>query len=317
MECQNCGTQAQRFGRDRHGHQRYQCRPCRRTFTGPHAGPLGPMRLPMDKAVLCLRQLLEGCSVRSTMRLTGVDKRTILRLLVTVGRRCKSFLEEAIRRIPVADVEADELWGYIGCKEKTRLRKNYAECFGDAYCFVALERTTKLVLAWHLGKRSAPDTADFMDNLRRAVTGRFQITTDGFTPYRTAVPFAFGPQVDFAQLIKEYAIPEEEERRYTPPEVVSTTKVVCRGIPDEDRICTSHVERANLTMRMTIRRLTRLTNGFSKKWENHEAALALYFAFYNFCRVHMTLKCTPAVAAGLTDHTWSVRELVETAGAAA
>lgn len=208
-------------------------------------------------------------------------------------------------------MECDEIWGFVGCKEKTRLSNNYSEDFGDSYCFVGLESSTKLVLAWHLGKRPAEDTRQFSEKLSHATSGRFQLTTDGFRPYKTAIPQAFNGRVDFAQLIKEYAIPDGEERRYSPPEVVGIATVVCCGQPDPDRICTSYVERSNLTMRMTVRRLTRLTNAFSKKWENHEAALALYFAFYNYCRVHMMLKRTPAMEAGLTDQAWSVGELLE------
>lgn len=256
-------------------------------------------------------------SVRSTMRLTGVDKRTILRLLVKVGTACQRFLETEIHRIEVQDVQCDEIWGFIGCKEKTRLRNNYAEIFGDAYCFTAIERDTKLMVAWHLGKRSPEDTQAFARKLQDATNGRFQLSTDGFTPYRTTMPAVFGARIDFAQLIKEYAVPEGEERRYSPPVVVGTTTVVCCGQPDPERICTSHIERSNLSIRMSVRRMTRLTNAFSKKWENHEAAFALFFAFYNYCRPHMTLteeagrKTTPAMASGLADRVWSVRELLE------
>src|SRR5262249_43982482 len=227
--------------------------------------------------------------------------------------------EQVVCGVAVNDVECDEIWGFIGCKEKTRLRNNYSEDFGDGYCFVGLESTNKLVLAWHLGKRSAFDAGEFSQKLSRATSGQFQVTTDGFKPYRTAIPLAFGARVDFAQLIKEYAIPEGEERRYSPPEVVGTSTVVCCGQPDPDRICTSYVERSNLSMRMSIRRLTRLTNAFSKKWENHEAALALYFAFYNYCRPHMTLteryerRTTRAMGAGLADQVWTVGQLLSRA----
>jgi len=204
----------------------------------------------------------------------------------------------------------------VGCKEKTRERNNYAEYFGDAYCFTAIERDTKLMIAWHLGKRSPQDTLLFAEKLSRATNGRFQLTTDGFTPYRTAIPHTLGSRVDFAQLVKVYGFPEGEERRYSPPEVVSAVPTPRTGSPRTERICTSHIERSNLTIRMTVRRLTRLTNAFSKKWENHEAALALFFAFYNFCRPHMTLteemgyKCTPAMRSGLADHVWTVDELL-------
>ena len=187
---------------------------------------------------------------------------------------------------------------------------------GDAWCFVGIDRETKLVLAWHLGKRTPAATLCFAAKLRDATSGRFQLSTDGFRPYQTAVPMVFGHGIDFAQLVKTYTRSNEEgaAARYSPGEVVTTHKVVLIGNPDDNRVCTSHAERQNLTMRMTLRRLTRLTNGHSKKWENHQAALALYFAYYNLCRVHTTLKSTPAAAAGLTDHTWSVDELLQRAG---
>jgi hypothetical protein len=181
-------------------------------------------------------------------------------------------------------------------------------------------------LTWHVGKRTAYDAVLFTDKLRHATAGRFQLSTDGFKPYRTAVPDSFGDTVDFAQLVKVYSNPPEEEGRHSPGQVVDTYSVVIAGNPNEDQICTSHSERANLSIRMAIRRMTRLTNAHSKKWANHEAAFALWFAYYNFCRVHTTLtdetrtddeprrKTTPAMAAGLTDHVWSVAELLGAIG---
>lgn len=319
MQCPQCGTVCRRFGRDRHGRQRFQCPACPRTFTEPRNPLEDGRRLPRDRAEFVLRLLLEGAAVRSTMRLTGTDKRTILRLLVEAGATCQRFLERTVCGIAVDDVEVDEMWGFIHCKEKVRLRRGYSEDVGDSYCFVGIEGTTKLILTWHLGRRTAEDAQRFSEKLSRATSGRFQVTTDGFKPYRTAIPRAFGNRVDFAQLIKEYGIPDGEERRYSPPEVIGTSTVVCCGQPDPERICTSYVERQNLSMRMSIRRLTRLTNAFSKKWANHEAALGLYFAFYNWCRPHMTLtermerKTTPAMAAGLTGRVWTVRELIDQA----
>jgi IS1 family transposase/transposase-like protein len=314
MLCPTCGNHARRFGHDRRGRQRYQCPPCRRTFTEPEPRPLDRMRVPIDRALLCLRMLLEGCSVRSVERLTRTHRDTILDALVTTGSHCQRFLEESVRRVPVEDVQADEIWGFVGCKEKTRLRNDYAEMFGDAYCFTALERTTKMILTWHLGKRSPEDTREFALKLHNATSGRFQLTTDGYRPYLTAVPSTFGHGIDYATLVKVYG-ESEDERRYSPPRVVSVVSTLRIGTPDESRICTSHVERSNLSIRMAVRRLTRLTNAFSKKWENHEAALGLFFAFYNYCRVHMTLKCTPAVKAGLAIHTGTLAELLERAAA--
>jgi transposase-like protein/IS1 family transposase len=313
MLCLLCDGPTRRFGRNRNGSQRYRCDTCRRTFTDEASRPIDRRRLDPAKLVFCLRLLLEGNSVRSVERLTGVHRDTVIDAMVEVGERCERFLDRVVRLLPVVDVQADEIWGFVGCKEKTRIRQGYGEAKGDAWCFVALERFNKMVLAFHVGKRSPQATLAFADKLRHATSGRFQLSTDGFRPYLTAIPEAFGQSVDYAQLVKVYGNTPEQgtAARYSPGEVVGAYPVTCIGSPDEDRICTSHAERQNLSMRMTIRRLTRLTNAHSKKWENHSAALALYFAYYNFCRVHATLKSTPAVAAGLAAQTWSVQDLLQ------
>ena len=234
---------------------------------------------------------------------------SIMRLLALVGERCERMLEDRIRNIRVADVQCDELWGFIGCKERNKAADAPAT-FGDAYCFVAIERKTKLVLAWHLGRRTIRDTEAFTEKIDAATTGRFQITTDGFSAYPDAISLSLGTRVDFAQLIKVYASPRDGEQRYSPPEVVDAIPVPRIGRPVPRRISTSHVERQNLSMRMCIRRLTRLTNAFSKKWQNLKAALALYFAYYNFCRVHQTLRVTPAMEQGIADRVWTLGELL-------
>jgi transposase-like protein/IS1 family transposase len=323
MRCPTCQTEARRFGRNRNGSQRYQCLACRRTFTPTGDRPLGTMRLAPERAVMVLRMLLEGSSIRSIERLTGVNRNTVMSLLVLIGERCQSFLDATVTKLSAKDVQADEIWAFVGCKEKIRERENYDNLFGDAYCFTALEKSTKMIIAWHLGKRSPADTDLFAQKLARATAGRFQLTTDGFTPYRTAIPAALGARVDFARLVKIYGFPEGEEKRYSPAQVVGAVATHCCGNPDMGEVCTSHVERSNLSIRMSVRRLTRLTNAFSKKWANHEAALALFFCFYNYCRPHQTLsedagyKKTPAMAAGLTDRVWSVGELLIRIAAAA
>ncbi len=269
------------------------------------------MRLRLDRALLCLRLIVEGNSIRSTERITGVHRDTILGLLEVAGLRAEKLLSERIRGLGVKDVQCDELWGWVGMKEKNKTVET--DLLGDAYCFVAIERNTKLILAWHLGRRSAHDTRLFTEKLREATTGRFQITTDGFQPYVTAIERSFGIDVDFAQLVKVYSSPGDGEQRYSPGEVVDAVVIPRIGMPDYQRICTSHVERQNLTMRMCVRRLTRLTNAFSKKWVNLKYAIALHFAYYNFCRIHKTLRVTPAMEAGLTDHTWTLAELLAAA----
>jgi IS1 family transposase len=219
-----------------------------------------------------------------------------------------------LQNVAVEDVQCDEIWGFMGCKEQTRVYNGYTEEVGDVWCFTAIERHTKLILTWHVGKRTPTDTAIFADNLCHATRGKFQLITDGFTPYRTAIPaIRRGRGIDYATLVKVYGESEDGNKRYSPSEMVGTIETPLMGNPDEDRICTSHVERSNKTLRMQIRRLTRLTDGHSKKWENHEAAMSLFFAYYNFCRVHGTIKMTPAQKSGLTTDTWSLQRLLEEA----
>ncbi|MBC7818661.1 MAG: IS1 family transposase [Planctomycetaceae bacterium] len=312
MECPNCSTPSRKFGFTSHGTQRFRCDQCRKTFTPEKENPLGVMRLEMDKAVSVIRALVEGCSVRSTQRMTNVAKHTILALLVHVGSNCKRMLEDRLTDVKVNDIEGDEIWNFVGCKERTKVAKQLGESVGDSYTFVGIERTTKLVVAWHLGKRSHDDTVTFAHKLSHATSGHFQMTTDGFAPYKKVIPDTFGSRVDFSQLIKVYGKEGgEEQRRYSPPVVTKIDYQEISGSPKHDRASTSFVERSNLSIRMGVRRFTRLTNGFSKKWKNHEAALALWFAYYNYSRKHMTLKETPAMASGLADHVWTIRELIE------
>jgi len=270
------------------------------------------MRLPMDQAASVLHHLLEGSSVRSTSRLTGVDVKTILALLVHVGQKCKRLMEEKFINVAVNDIQADEIWSFIGMKEKTRVANDAGMLFGDVYTFVGIERESKLIVAWHMGKRSMNDTDEFTTKLSRATSGHFQITTDGYAPYKVAIPNILGDRVDFMTLVKKYGVENlQDQRRYSPPMVMAIEYDTIIGQPEQARACTSHIERSNLSLRMATRRFTRLTNGFSKKWHNHQCALALWFAFYNFGRVHMTLNETPAMASGLEDHAWTIRELIE------
>jgi IS1 family transposase len=226
------------------------------------------------------------------------------------GERCERLLGDRLRNVIATDVQADEIWSFVGKKQK-QIQPDDSPTLGDCYTFVAINRETKLVLNFTVGKRDQLTIDNFVVGLRLASAHRrFQITTDGFVPYRSAIETTLGDRVDFAQLIKVYRATPEGERRYSPAEVVSTETVVGIGQPDPKRIYTSHVERQNLSMRMGIRRFTRLTNAFSKKLENHWAAICLWFAFYNFSRIHQTLRVTPAMAAGLTDHVWELKELI-------
>ena len=312
MNCEACGGRIVKCGRDRRGHQRFQCAECKKTFIEDYERPLGDMRLPIEKAVSIIQHLVEGCSVRSTERLTGIEKRTILSLLEVVGPRCESLMEERISGLSVRDVQCDEVWGYVQLKEKTKTRKGIeSDRLGDAWCFVGMERHNKVILAWHLGRRTEADTIAFTEKLAHATEGSFQVTTDGFKPYQHAIVLSLGAQrVDFAQLVKLYTADREGEARYSPAECTGAKKVAIYGNPDPAKVSTSHIERQNLTVRMSMRRMTRLTNAFSKKWMNLKYSYALQFAYYNFCRVHQSLRVTPAMEAGITDHIWTIQELL-------
>jgi IS1 family transposase len=305
-------THVKRHGHDRNGNQRFRCVICGLTWIKERPKPLGEMRIDKVRAVLCLRLLLEGNSIRSVERITGVNQNTIMSLLEMVGHRAMLYWQTKMQNLPAMDVEVDEIWGFIGCKEKTRNRNQYGESCGDCYTFTAIERTTKLLLAFHVGKRTYNDTVAFAESLRLATTGRFQLSADGFSPYKYAVPNAFHGQVDFAQLIKIYGNPSEDPNtRYSPGAIIDVRMHSVCGYPDPSKVCTSHVERQNLNIRMAVRRMTRLTNAFSKKWQNHEYHLAIYFLYYNFCRVHVTLKTTPAIAAGIAEEKWTVEKLLD------
>ena len=319
VNCPKCQSEhVSKFGKDRSGNQRYKCLDCRKTFGDAEPKPLGNMRVDLDKAVFALRLLLEGMSVRATERMTGLHRDTILGLVVTAGQNCKRFMSKTLRDVPAKEVEVDELWGFVGCKEKTRQLLKRPECFGDCYCYIGMERETKLILAFHVAKRSSESTYEFVDNLRYAAAGRYQISTDGYRPYQAAIPLVYQFDVDFAQLVKRFggSTDMQPETRYSPAQITSIDKTQGCGSPDMNRVCTSHSERLNLSLRMGIRRLTRLTNAHSKKWANHEAMLALFFAWYNWVRKHMTLKTTPAVAHGIAAEPWSLEKLLTEAAKA-
>ena len=311
MTCHNCKVKAGKHGKDRKGNQRYACKQCKRTFSEAQNKPLDDMRISLDSAEMCLKLLLEGMSIRSVQRITGLHQETILNLIVLAGERCEKLMRDRIKGIAVKDVEADEIWGFCKFKNRHKLYKGITDPHvGDAYTFVGIERNTKLILAWHLGARGMEDTEAFTEKLHEATSGYFQLTTDGFRPYENAVSYSLGTRVDYAQLIKVYARDRENEQKYSPPEVVETITKIMIGDPDPSRICTSIVERSNLSIRTSVRRLTRLTNAFSKKWENLKAMLAIYFAFYNFCRIHSSIRCTPAMESGITNTVWSIRDLL-------
>jgi len=307
MTCHNCQSRCKKFGKDRNGNQRFRCCQCYKVFA-QRPERLDGTYLPTEKVTEIIRLFVEGCSVRSIERITDTHRDTILNILVLAGERCERLLENTIHNVPVRDVQCDEIWGFVGCKEKRNVTGDPLR--GDAYCWVAVERNTKLVLTWHLGRRTRRDALEFIEKLNQVTAGRFQITTDGFQPYFDAVHTSLGTRVDYSQLIKLYGAASEDVHRYSPPRVVDAIAKPMWGDPDPERICTSHVERQNLTLRMSMRRLTRLTNAFSKKWYNLREAFALQFAYYNFCRVHQTLRVTPAMESRITDHIWTLQELI-------
>ena len=287
--CPACQSEtAKKHGHTSDGRARHRCGDCRRVWVGeqlPKASRRA-RRLPDQQAAAILGLLCEGASIRAIQRLTGVEQRTVLRLLVDLGEGCERLLSETISGVPVEDVQADEIWTYICAKQGTVNRKKIDNPdAGDAYCFIAMERSTRLVLAWHLGRRNSWDAHDFIVKLSTATTGDFQLSTDGFPGFANAVEYALGGRVNYAQVIKEFGSEGgEEARRYAPPRLIGQEKIVVSGTPDEERISTSHVERSNWTLRTHLRRFTRLSNGFSRKKENLRAALALYFAYYNFVK---------------------------------
>jgi len=271
-------------------------------------------RLPTSKRAAIIRCLVEGNSIRSTVRITGASKNTIAKLLVDLGRACSDYHNEHVVNVEAERVQCDEIWSFCYAKQKNvEAVKAAPEGAGDVWTWTAMESSSKLVISWMVGGRDSEYAMYFMDDLRSRLANQVQLTTDGHKAYLNAVEEAFGGDVDYAQLVKLYGEPAAKgpEKKYSPVECAGARKERVCGHPDEEHISTSHIERQNLTMRMCMRRFTRLTNAFSKKIENHEASVALHFMFYNFCRLHQTLKVTPAMAAGITDRLWDVEDLAK------
>lgn len=275
-------------------------------------------RLSTEKRTAIIRALVEGNSVRATARLTSTSKATVLKLLVEIGEFCSIYQDHALQNLNCKRVEADELWAYVSAKQKNATREGQ----GDLWTYTAICADSKLMVSWLVGERNHGNTFDFMADVASRLANRVQLTTDGLSWYVAAVEAAFRWNgVDFAQIIKTYGIPLDEterQRRYSPAVCTGAIKTPIMGDPDMEKVSTSYVERSNLSMRMGMRRFTRLTNGFSKKAENHAHAVSLYFMHYNYCRPHLTLpkakkgiKTTPAMAAGIADHVWTVEEILE------
>ena len=267
-------------------------------------------RLSIEARSQVLAALVEGNSIRSVCRMLGREKRTVTRLLVEVGTACYRYQDRVLRNLKCRRLECDEIWSYIGCKQKN-VTKEMAEerIVGDAWVWVAIDADTKLVPCWLVGTRDAGCATEFIADLERRLVNRVQLTTDGHKVYLNAVIDAFADDIDYAQLVKYFGNAPESQKRYSPAICNGAEKIIRLGDPDPKHISTSYVERQNLTMRMSMRRFTRLTNGFSKKLQNHEAAVALHYMYYNFARIHQTLRVTPAMAAGVSDHVWSFQEV--------
>jgi len=267
-------------------------------------------RLKLDKKVMIVSMLVEGNSIRSIERMTGCHRDTIMRLGVRVGDGCQRLMDENMRDIDSKRIEVDEILAFVGKKNKNIRKHDDVSRIGDQYTFVAIDSDTKLVPSFRVGKRTSANANAFMLDLASRLRNRIQLSSDQLHAYPNAVEEGFGGDVDHGQIVKTYES-NQSEVRYSPAEVVDIKKTVIQGTPDIDKISTSYVERQNLTMRMHCRRLTRLTNAFSKKLENFKAAVALHFAYYNYCKTHSTLRATPAMAAGLAYTKWSVEDLIK------
>jgi len=266
-------------------------------------------RLSTSERARIIAALVEGNSLRSTSRLCNVAFNTVLKLVPEIGLACADYHDAHVRNVRAKRIQCDEIWQFVGAKHKNASPEQKAQGWGDVWTWTAIDADTKLCISFMVGGRDSGWAMDFMEDVANRVRGRVQLTTDGHKPYLEAVENAFGMDIDFATLQKIYGASNEPEKRYSPAKCIGCESKVVMGDPDPKHISTSYVERQNLNMRMSMRRFTRLTNGFSKKAENHAHAVALHFMHYNYCRVHKTLGTTPAMKAGLTDHVWSMEEL--------
>jgi IS1 family transposase len=271
-------------------------------------------KLSTAERVRVVASLVEGNSIRATVRMTGVSKNTISKLLSELGEACSKYQDVNIRGIRSKRVQCDEIWSFVGSKEKNTTPQKKEQGCGDCWTWTALDADSKLILSFRLGDRTLNTAYDFMQDLAGRLANRIQLTTDGHRVYLEAVDAAFSEGIDYAMLIKVYRSTPAGDTRYSPAVCIGCETKHISGDADPKHVSTSYVERQNLTMRMSMRRFTRLTNGFSKKLENHAAMVSLYFMYYNFGRVHQTLRVTPAMEAGIANHVWSIEEIVSLLG---
>lgn len=268
-------------------------------------------RLNTAKRAQIVRCLCEGNSIRATARLTDCAINTVVKLLLEIGPACSAYQDDKLRKLNSMVVGVDEIWSFVGCKHKRATPAKQAEGMGDVWTWTALDADSKLLITWQIGGRGEAYAQDFMYDLADRLTKRIQLSSDGHGVYKNAVKLAFGKDVDYGQVIKVFGVDAEGEKRYSPAKCTACKTKAIIGDPLESQISTSYVERHNLSIRMGCRRYTRLTNAFSKKLENHVAAFSLYAMHYNFCRKHQSLKQSPAMAAGIADHVWTVEEMLE------
>jgi IS1 family transposase len=267
------------------------------------------------KRAAIVAALVEGNGIRATARMVDVSKDTVMKLMVDLGSACAAYQNETLRNLSCKRLQVDEIWSFVYSKGRNVPQERIGQFgFGDVWTFTAIDADSKLCVSWLVGPRDSATATDFMQDVAGRLAGRVQLSTDGLSTYIDAVEKAFGTDVDYAMIQKIYGTSEEHDRRYSPAICIGAKREAIQGNPDPKHVSTSYVERANLTMRMGMRRFTRLTNAFSKKLENHAAAIALFFMHYNFARIHQTLRVTPAMAAGVSDHAWGVEEIVALLG---
>ena len=268
-------------------------------------------KLSIEKRIQVVSCLVEGNSIRSTVRMTGVAKNTIVKLLAEIGEACSNYQDKVLRNLPCKNIQCDEIWSFCYAKEKNVPKDKRGKFgYGDVWTWTAICADTKLVPSWFIGSRDTATAKAFINDLASRLAHRIQLTTDGHRPYLVAVEDAFAGDIDYAMLHKLYES-SQEEARYSPAKCNGAEKKLITGAPDPKKVSTSYAERQNLTMRMGMRRFTRLTNAFSKKVENLAHAVSLHFMYYNFCRIHQTLRVTPAMEAGITDHVWTLEEILK------
>lgn len=315
MVCDTCQRTMRKHGKRADGRLRFKCFACKRVVTEEREHLFGDMRIDEERAILALTLLCEGSSVRAACRLTGLHKTTLLRLLVLAGERVERYMATAIKDVPVSDVECDEIWSYIARKQRSKRLHNIDDPHqGDSYAWIALERHSKLVLAYHVDRRTNRAADAFAEKLASATTGRFTVSSDAFPAYVDSLSYHLGHRTSYGMIRKEFGYDAEGQRHYSPPALIKAERAAIFGDPDMSRIGTSRVERWNLSLRTGLKRMSRLTIAFSRCYRNHRAALSLWIGYYN-CVRRRSIRMAPAMSAGIISRPWTMRDLMEAAAA--